>query len=106
MKVVLVLVVLACVAACAMANYNRGYGGYGYDSYNKDGFRRVPNGIAAPYSNENRQASVNHRAEHVGASSGTARYYGVPGTNRNFGYRGYGYGGYGGYGRYGYHGVY
>ena len=65
---------------------------------------------------------MNRRAEHVGASSGTADYYDVPGTNRDFGYGGYGgryggsygggYGGYGGYndGRYvGYndgHGVY
>ena len=104
MKVVLALAVFACVAACAFAD-GYGHDHHGYDSYNRDGFRRVHNGISAPYSNEDRQAYVNHRAEHVGASSGTARYYGVPGTNRNFGYGGYGGHGYGGYGGYG-HGGY
>ena len=76
------------------------------------------------YNNAARQVGVNRLAEKVGASSGTARYYGVPGTgnyilgNRygygyddSYGYndRSYGYGrndGYGyndrsyGYGRY------
>ena len=92
---VLALAVFACVAVCALADGWRG-SGYG------DGYRRVPNGIAAAYSNEDRQAFVNRRAEAVGASSGTARYYGVPGTNRNFGYAGYGGYGYGGYGYPGY----
>lgn len=58
--------------------------------------------MAAAYSNDDRQRAVNRRAERVGASSGTADYYDVPGTNRDFGYGGYGgyggrYGGYGGY---------
>ena len=102
----LVLAVFACLAVYAQAE---GYGRNAYDSYNRDGFRRVANGIAAPYSNEDRQAYVNRRAEYVGASSGTYRFYGVPGTNRNFGdggygYDGYGYGGYGNYGGYGYDG--
>ena len=63
-----------------------------------------PSGIAAVYSNDDRQRAVNRRAEYVGASSGTARFYDVPGTNRDFGYGGYGgyggrgYGGFGGYG--------
>ena len=63
-----------------------------------------PNGIVAPYSNEDRQTAVNHHAEYIGASSGTARYYGVPGTDINFGYGGYG--GYSGYRGYGNHGSY
>ena len=32
------------------------------------------NGVAAAYSNDDRQRAVNRRAEYVGASSGTARY--------------------------------
>ena len=36
---------------------------------------------------------MNHRAEYVGASSGTAQFYDVPGTGRDFGY-GYGHHGY------------
>jgi hypothetical protein len=39
-------------------------------------------GIAAVYRNDLRQLAVNHRAEAVGASSGTAAYYGVPGAGR------------------------
>ena len=60
------------------------------------------NGVTAGYRNDLRQVAVNKVAEYVGASSGKARYYGVPGAgryvydNRN-GY-GSGYGGYGGYG--------
>ena len=91
MKTVITIAVLCCVAALAQAS------GYGYNP----GFRRVYNGIAAVYNNAERQQAVNHRAEYVGASSGTARWNGVPGTGRDFGY---GYGGYGndGYGNGGY----
>jgi hypothetical protein len=39
MKAVLALAVFACVAVCALAD-GPGYGD-GYDSHNKDGFRRV-----------------------------------------------------------------
>merc|ERR1711893_186001 len=83
MKAMLAVAVLACVAALALAD------GYGY----KPGFRRVYNGIAAPYNNAERQWAVNDKAEYVGASSGTARWDGVPGTGRHFGY-GYGYNSY------------
>ena len=31
------------------------------------------NGVAAVYNNAERQRAVNYKAEHVGASSGTAR---------------------------------
>ena len=48
-------------------------------------------GFAAPYSNDNRQAHVNHVAEHVRAGTGTGRYNGVPGTRHSFPYRDYGY---------------
>merc|ERR1711893_236026 len=81
MKAMLAVAVLACVAALALAD------GYGY----KPGFRRVYNGIAAPYNNAERQWAVNKKAEYVGASSGTARWYGVPGTGRHFGYGSHGY---------------
>ena len=72
---------------------------YKYCSYC---FNFSANGVAAPYSNDDRQRAVNRRAEYVGASSGTFRYDDVPGTNRDFGY------GYGGYNRYndGYYGAY
>lgn len=72
------------VAALALAE------GYGYY---RPGFRRSQNGIAAAYNNAERQESVNYRAEHVGAPSGTASYDG----GLNFGYHSYG-----GYGNYGY----
>ena len=45
------------------------------------------------FYNGQRQAGVNYKAEAVGASSGTARVYGVPGT----GVGGHGYSGYSGY---------
>lgn len=54
-----------------------------------------PNGISAAYNNAARQKAVNHIAEYVGASSGTARWYGVPGTGNYFPYRPYGHGGHG-----------
>ncbi|ELT87262.1 hypothetical protein CAPTEDRAFT_192779 [Capitella teleta] len=60
------------------------------------GFTRGPHGIAAVYRNDLRQLAVNHRAEAVGASDGTADYYGVPGAgkyvvdNRYLSYQGYG----------------
>ena len=47
-------------------------------------------GVAAAYRNDVRQLHVNHVAEHVGAGTGTGRFYGVPGTGRHFGYY-YGY---------------
>ena len=93
MKAVVALAVFACVAAVVSAS-----------GYYQPGFRRTYNGISAPYNNAERQEGVNYRAEHIGRSSGTARWDGVPGTGLNFGYRGYGYGGYGygrGYGGYG-----
>ena len=86
MKAVVALAVFACVAAVVSAS-----------GYYEPGFRRTYNGISAPYNNAERQEAVNYRAEHIGRSSGTARWDGVPGTGLNFGYRGYGYGD--GYGR-------
>ena len=70
---------------------NTQYGrGYGY------GFRRTYDGIEAVYNNAARQKGVNYLAERVGASSGTAYRYGVPGTGLYFGspsyYRGNSYG--------------
>ena len=44
------------------------------------------------YNNAVRQVGVNRVAEKVGASSGTARYYGVPGTGNYFPGNRYGYG--------------
>ena len=91
MKCVIALAVFACVAAVASAS------GYGY----QPGFHRTYNGISAPYNNADRQEAVNYRAEHIGRSSGTARWYGVPGTGNDFGY-GYGYGHGYGHDNYGY----
>ena len=65
--------------------------------------------------NAERQHAVNAAAEHYGAGTGTAQYYGVPGVNsgyahgHGYGHHGYGYGGHGhgyGYGGYGYDGKY
>ncbi len=50
----------------------------------------------SPYNNAARQETVNNIAEYVGASSGTARKDGVPGTDR--GVTGYGYAPRSGYG--------
>ncbi len=92
MKAVIALAVFACVAAMVAAS------DYGYY---KPGFGRAYNGISAAYNNAERQEAVNYRAEHIGRSSGTARYDGVPGTGLNFGYHGYGNHG-NGYGNRGY----
>lgn len=51
-----------------------------------------PNGIAAVYRNDLRQLGVNHRARAVGASDGTAAYYGVPGAGKYVVDNRYGYG--------------
>lgn len=89
-----ILICFVAVVASAMASYeynshgSHGYGGrYGY------GFERTGKGVEAVYNNAGRQKKVNHIAEHVGASSGTARYYGVPGTGRFFEGKGYAGGG-------------
>ena len=72
-----------------------------------------PGGISAGYRNDLRQVGVNYAAEAAGASSGTARYHGVPGSGGFYGYRyggypGHYYGGYPGYygNGYPYHGRY
>jgi len=67
-------------------------------------YSNSPGGIAAPYRNDFRQHVVNRVAELKGASSGTARYYGVPGSGRYYGYYnpGYYYGYQGYYGGYPY----
>ncbi|KAK2168797.1 hypothetical protein LSH36_14g08036 [Paralvinella palmiformis] len=85
MKIALILVVV-CLTAAVSAGYYDGYGGYRYGG----GLQPVYGGVAAPYRNDLRQVYVNHEAEYVGAGTGTARHYGVPGTGNNFGY-GYGY---------------
>ena len=76
--------VFALLVAMATAY---GYGGY-HDEHHRDyygdGFRRTPYGIEARYNNAERQERVNFVAEKVGASSGTARYYSVPGTGLYF----------------------
>ena len=69
--------------------------GYGYDENEnwyhlqtgyegKDGFERSIHGIHAPYNNAARQKLVNHYADKLGFSSGTAKYYGVPGAGHFF----------------------
>ena len=85
-------IIFALLVAVAAASV--GYDGYRGDDYYRgdyyrggyygDGFRRTPYGVEARYNNAERQQRVNHIAEKVGASSGTARYYGVPGTGRYF----------------------
>ena len=50
----------------------------------KDGFTRSNNGIQALFNNAARQRIVNNFAEKLGFSSGTAKYYGVPGTGLIF----------------------
>ena len=60
---------------------NQQYGGrdnYGY------GFQRGYGGIEAAYNNAFRQKGVNELAEGVGAGTGTAKFYGVPGTGNYF----------------------
>ena len=52
--------------------------------YNINGFKRSYHGIHAPYNNAARQKAVNGLAEQTGASRGTAKYYGVPGTGNYF----------------------
>ena len=80
MKSIIALIFALVIAmATASGYYNDGY----YGRY-ADGFRRTPYGIEARYNNAERQKRVNFLAEKVGASSGTARYYGVPGTGRYF----------------------
>ena len=95
----LIIVLFALVAgAAAYGGYNNNDGYYNNDPYHGNnnygygyGFRRTPYGAEAAYNNAARQKGVNYLAERVGASSGTARLYGVPGTGRYFGasyYRG------------------
>ena len=86
----IIAVVLAVSVVMAAASYPGDDGYYGYnDGYHGGrygyGFARTPYGLRAAYNNAARQETVNRIAEHVGASSGTARYYGVPGTGRYFG---------------------
>ena len=89
MNTLLLITLTALVAVVAAGYYDdyRGYNDYdhGYSGRYGYGFRRTPYGVEAVYNNAARQQRVNHIAEHVGASSGTARYYGVPGTGRYFG---------------------
>ena len=111
MKAVVALAVFACLAAMAAASgyghghhghghHGHGHGHHGHGHYNP-GFKRTHNGISAAYNNAERQEAVNHKAEYIGRSSGTARWYGVPGTGLNFGY-GYGHGhGHHGHGHHG-----
>ena len=64
-------------------------------------------GNVAPYNNAARQERVNNIAEYVGASSGTYRKDGVPGTDRGvtgYGHHGQGYGGNYGHGYNGHYG--
>ena len=61
-----------------------------------------PGGIAAPYRNDLRQHHVNAVAEATGGSSGTARYYGVPGAGGYYPYYPAYYQGYYGYPAYHY----
>ena len=85
--VIVVLLVIVAIVAASDPYYgnddhygNTQYGrGYGY------GFRRTYNGLEAAYNNAARQKGVNYLAERVGASSGTAYRYGVPGTGQYFG---------------------
>ena len=88
--IAVVLAVSVVMAAASPARNDDYYGGY-YGGRYGDGFTRTSYGIRAAYNNAARQERVNRIAERVGASSGTARYYGVPGTGRYFG-RNYGYG--------------
>ncbi|ELU14489.1 hypothetical protein CAPTEDRAFT_207294 [Capitella teleta] len=69
-----VAILFACCVALSTASYDQ--------TYYQPGFNRGPHGIAAVYRNDLRQVAVNHRAEAVGASDGTADYYGVPGAGR------------------------
>ena len=55
---------------------------YGHEN----GFQRVYNGIEAAYNNAERQHGLNKYAEEIGAGTGTAKLYGVPGTGHYFGY--------------------
>ena len=80
----IIAVVLAVSVVMAAASYpgDDGYYGGGYnDNYHGGrygyGFARTPYGLRAAYNNAARQETVNRIAEHVGASSGTARYYGA-----------------------------
>ncbi|ELU09612.1 hypothetical protein CAPTEDRAFT_199573 [Capitella teleta] len=70
-----VAILLACCVALSVAMPWSSYGVV-------PGFTRGPHGIAAVYRNDLRQVAVNHRAEAVGASDGTADFYGVPGAGK------------------------
>ena len=100
---IVALFALVAIAAASDRYYdNDGYygdnrHGYGYGY----GFRRTNNGIEAAYNNAARQRGVNYLAERVGASSGTAYRYDVPGTGNYFGAPSYYKGGNYGYGSYG-----
>ncbi|ELT96849.1 hypothetical protein CAPTEDRAFT_199363 [Capitella teleta] len=69
-----VAILFACCVALSTASYDQ--------TYYQPGFNRGPHGIAAVYRNDLRQVAVNHRAEAVGASDGTADFYGVPGAGK------------------------
>ena len=72
---------LGIVAVTASSGYiNRNH--YGYEN----GFQRVYNGVEAVYNNAGRQHGLNKYADRVGAGTGTAKLYGVPGTGHYFGY--------------------
>lgn len=77
-----------------MVKYNHKLETVSVNILDDDVFVFRPNGIAAVYRNDLRQVHVNNVAEHYGSGTGTARWNGVPGTGRHFGYgyhHGYGY---------------
>ena len=78
----LVIVALALISVIAASGPYPHSSNYGY----RNGFQRVYNGIEAAYNNAGRQHGVNQYAEGVGAGTGTAKFYGVPGTGNYFGY--------------------
>jgi len=100
----LAIALLFCIVAAVSAS---GYyaSDYGFDKPENFARERKVN-----YVNGERQAGVNYYAEAVGASSGTYRRDGVPGTgvgNKGHGFAAYpGYGYNGAYPGYGYSGAY